>query len=261
MNAIELTHVTVAYGRNEVVHDLSLAIPVGQLCGIVGPNGSGKSTLLKTINGVVEPRAGSVQVTGRPLARMGRREIARMQAVVPQETVVAFPFSVGEIVSMGRAPHLGALQFEGTEDLAAVRRALEVTDTLQFADRLLSELSGGEKQRVVIARAIAQEAPQMLLDEPTSFLDLKHQLTIYELIGRLRKRSDLTVVVVSHDVNLAAQHCDRLVMLKAGRIYADGSPAEVLTKDNILAVYDTQVVVAAHPHTAAPWVMPYCGGE
>ncbi len=256
MTAIQLDNVTVAYDGRDVIHGLDLSITKGQFCGIIGTNWSCKSTLHNTMNGTLRPREGTVRIDGRDLSQMKRRRIAQLQAVVPQETVVAFPFTVGEIVLMGRAPHMGLLAFEGEKDLAAVREALEETETEAFVNRLLSELSGGEKQRVIIARALAQEAEQLLLDEPTSFLDLKHQVAIYGLIRRLNREREITVVAVSHDVNLAAQFCGRLVLISDGRVFADGSPAEVLTEANIREVYGTPVVVGTNERTGTPWVMP-----
>ena len=199
-----------------MLNGISLAIDRGEIAGIIGPNGSGKTTLLKLLSKVLKQESGSIRLMGRDLASMKHKEIARIVGVVPQGTSIAFSFTVREVVLMGRSPHLGILQMEQEADLKIADNAMGLTDTLELADRNIDELSGGECQRVIIARALAQEPKIMLLDEPTSYLDINHQLEIFDLIKRLNKERDLTVVIVSHDLNMAAEYCDRLILLKDG---------------------------------------------
>ncbi len=185
-----------------------------------------------------------------------RKEIAKVMAVVPQGTSIAFPFTVREVVLMGRSPHLGLLQMERESDLRIADNAMALTDSLEIAERSIDELSGGERQRVIIARALSQEPKIMLLDEPTSHLDINHQVEIFDLIKRLNSEQGLTVVVVSHDLNMAAEYCDRIVLLRNGRVYKDGSPKEVISEANIREVYNANVVVLDNIITGAPHIIP-----
>ena len=173
---------------------------------------------------------------------------------MPQNTIISFPFAAQEIVLMGRAPHLGMFQVEGQKDFKIVQQAMRYTNSLEFADRKINELSGGERQRVIIARALAQEPKIILLDEPTAHLDLKYQVEIFDLVRQLNQENQMTVVVVSHDLNLAGAYCDRLVLLKDGRIYEIGTPKKILTEENIRAVYDAEVLVSPNPLTGAPHI-------
>ncbi|MFC1718009.1 heme ABC transporter ATP-binding protein [Candidatus Poribacteria bacterium] len=255
-SVIEASGIKYRYSRDWVLDGLSLTIEEGEIAGIIGPNGSGKTTVLKLLSKVLKQESGSVRLMGRDIASMKQKEIAKIIAVVPQGTSIAFPFTVREIVLMGRSPHLGLLQMERESDVKIADNAMALTDTFEFADRSIDELSGGERQRVIVARALAQEPEIMLLDEPTSFLDINHQIEIFDLIKRLNGERGLTVVIVSHDLNMAAEYCDRLILLKNGSVYKDGSPREVITEAYIREVYEANVVVSDNAITGAPHITP-----
>jgi iron complex transport system ATP-binding protein len=251
-----MERVDFAYANAPVLTGLDLTVAAGSITGILGPNGSGKTTLVRLASAALRPAAGRVNVFGTDLAELPARERARLVAVVPQETHPVFDFTVEEIVRMGRAPHLGLLGLEGPRDRAIARGAMERCDVTHVATRSFRALSGGERQRVMLARALAQEARLLLLDEPTAFLDLKHRLAVYALLGRLHRENGLTVVVVSHDINLAARYCDRLVLLRGGSIAADGAPADVLRPDPIRSVYEVEVEIRTDPSSGRPFVIP-----
>jgi iron complex transport system ATP-binding protein len=206
------------------------------------------------MDGLSRPQEGEVLLNGVPLSSLGRSEIAKKIAMVSQDSYFRFPFSVLEVVLMGRFPHLGRMQFEGKDDLEVAKRALKSTHTEKLAKRSIDELSGGEKQRVLIARALTQEPKIILLDEPTSFLDLKYKGEIFKLIIQLNREEGLSVVIVSHDLDLVAQYCHQVMMLKNGRPYVIGPPAEVITDENIKKVYECPVIVDQHPLTGRPRV-------
>ena len=254
--ALAMERLSFAYGRTPILAGLDLTVATGTITGILGPNGSGKTTLVRLASAALRPTAGRISLFGNDLASLPTRERARRVAVVPQETHPVFEFTVEEIVGMGRAPHLGLLGLEGPQDRRIAREAMERCEVIQLAARSFRALSGGERQRVMLARALAQEARLLLLDEPTAFLDLKHRLAVYALLGRLHRENGLTVVIVSHDINLAARHCDRLVLLRRGAIAADGTPAEVLRPDPIRSVYEVEVEVRADPSSGRPFVIP-----
>ena len=251
----KLTGIRAAYDSADVLRDIGLHINVGEFVGIVGPNGSGKSTLLKTMVGALRPASGTVSLDGRSVSSIRGRDLARRVAVVPQDSQVAFEFTVLEVVLMGRAPHLRRFQMEKRPDLDLAADALTRTNLLQHADRRIGELSGGERQRAMIARALAQQTDVLLLDEPTAHLDLSYQVEILDLLKRENESHGKTVVVVLHDLNLAAEFCHRLIMLKDGRVYADGIPAEVITVENVREVYGTSVWVRKHPTSGRPYVL------
>lgn len=263
--AIAVEQVSFRYGRELpgrpwTIERVSFDVARGEVLGIVGPNGSGKSSLLKLLAGLLRAGSGQIHVLGQASSDLSPIALARMLAVVLQEQTQVFPFTVAETVLMGRFPHRQAGWWSfGSEsdtpgDLACAQRAMAETDVLSLADRPVSELSGGELQRVMIARALAQDPAILLLDEPTAFLDINHQLDICSLISRLRDERQLTVVLVSHDLNIASQYCDRVLMLKAGRLSHIGSPAETIKPDVLQAVYECEVVVDAHPQTGKPRV-------
>jgi iron complex transport system ATP-binding protein len=252
---LEAEGVGFAYGRRPAIADVTLALAGGDMLAIAGPNGSGKSTLLALLSGVRRPSAGVVRLAGRDLASYGRRELAQRIAVVPQETAALFPYTVAEMVLMGRAPHLRGLGLDGAHDLAVAERAMARTGVLALAARPLTELSGGERQRVIVARALAQEPRLLLLDEPTTFLDLRHAIEILELIADLNRREGLTVVAVLHDLTIAAMYFPRVAFLRAGRLVADGPPRAVITEATIRAVFDADVRVREDPD-GVPTVRP-----
>lgn len=228
----------------------------GDLVGVIGPNGSGKTTLLRLLAGTLAPSTGTVSLEGRPLSDWSRRETARRIAYVPQETHSSFDFSVLDLVVMGRFPHLGTFALEGPEDLAIARRALEATGTLGLESRSFNTLSGGEKQRVVIASALAQSADLLLLDEPTASLDVGHQLDVTALLARLNREQGVTMVLSTHDLNFAASLCRRLVLLREGRMLASGPTGAVLTAGAVRALYDVEADVDRHKRAGHLTVTP-----
>ena len=241
--------VAVTLGDKRVLDGVSLEVPSGEWLSIVGPNGAGKSTLLRYLTGAVRG-TGSVELDGRPVAGLHRRDRARLLALVPQAPVVPPGVTVADYVLLGRTPHLHPLAMEAPGDVAAVHDALAHLDLLDFAERDVATLSGGERQRVLIARALAQAAPIVLLDEPTTALDVGHQQQVLELVDDLRRAHDLTVVTTMHDLTLAGQYADRLLLLDEGRVVIDGTPAEVLTEEHLAAYYGARVRIiyeGGHP--------------
>jgi iron complex transport system ATP-binding protein len=235
---------------------VDLDVRPGELLALFGPNGAGKSTLLRILSGRLAPDEGRVEVDGRPAASYGRRGLARLVATVPQETAVHLPYTVGEIALMGRAPYVGRLALEGRADVAAARAALEAVGLWALRDRPAGEVSGGERQRAVIARALAQEAPFLVLDEPTAFLDVRHQVAVYRLLRELAHRDGRAILAASHDVNLAAQYADRAALLgRDGRLAAVGAPGEVLRPDLLREVFEAEVEVARHARTGRPYIV------
>jgi iron complex transport system ATP-binding protein len=262
LQAVELTF---GYGDTPVLRDVSLDVPSGGFVGIIGPNGSGKTTLLRLLAGTRKPQHGTVLLDGTPLGSIRRAEIARRMAVVPQETHLAFDYSVLEVVLMGRYPHLGVFEIEGPADVALAREALAATGTAALEDRTFTTLSGGEKQRVIIAAALAQisastrtqaDPAVLLLDEPTAALDLKYQLETAALLRDLHDAHALSVVVSTHDLNFAAALCRTLVMLKGGQVLAAGPVEEVLTPARVAQLYDVEADVTRHARTGYLTVVP-----
>lgn len=249
------------YDKRDVLKGVSLDVRRGEFLGIIGPNGSGKSTLLRLMSRALTPSGGSVSIEGMDMAGMDPKSLARRLAFVPQETSIDFAFSVWEIALMGRIPYLGRLQAETGKDISIVERALKATDTLSIRHKDINGLSAGERQRVVIAKAIAQEPVLLFLDEPTSHLDIGHQAMTLDMLKKLNKDKGLTIVIVMHDLNLASEYCDRLIMLESGSIFAQGSPGEVLTYQNIEKVYKTVVVVKKNPISSKPYVLLVSGRE
>lgn len=252
---LEARNLRFRYGVAPVIDDVSLRVQAGEMVGLIGPNGSGKSTLIRLLSGIIRPDGGEVRLNGRPLGAYPRRELAQRIAVVPQDTLIEFPFSVTEVVLMGRAPHLAGFAFEGERDLEVARAAMQRTGVLELAERGIHELSGGERQRVILARALAQESDLLLLDEPTAFLDIHHEVDIYDLLQDLQHEGR-SIVTVLHDLNVAALYCDRVALLKAGRVVAAGPPSEVISRGTLTAVYGTDVYVDTNPVTGAVNVLP-----
>ena len=242
MSAIATRDLSVTLGRRVVVRDVDLDVPSGQWVGLIGPNGAGKTTLLRAVAGLV-PYEGTVTLHGIPADELSRRDRARELAVVPQDPSTPPWMTVAEYVLLGRTPHLGPLAKEGARDREAAARALARLDLLGFVERRLGTLSGGEKQRVVVARALAQEAAIVLLDEPTAALDIGHQQQALDLLDGLRAESGLTLVAAMHDLTLAAQYADRMLLLDGGRVVADGAPTEVLTAAVIARHYGAAIDV------------------
>ncbi len=249
---IEVNSVSFRYHEAWVLQEVSFRVERGEFVGVIGPNGSGKTTLLKLLYRFLAPQRGEILIELAPMKKMDRRDIAKRIAVVAQETQVLFPFSVLETVLMGRSPYLGSLLFESEKDLEIARKAMEWTKILPFSGRSIDELSGGERKRVFIARALAQEPEVILLDEPTANLDIQHQIDFLDLILTLNRERGLTIVMATHDMNLASEFCDRLILLQEGRIYQTGTPEEVVTKENIESVYGCGVWVDRHPVSGMP---------
>ncbi|OGW67314.1 MAG: iron ABC transporter ATP-binding protein [Nitrospirae bacterium RIFCSPLOWO2_02_FULL_62_14] len=239
---------------------VSCDVGEGEILGIIGPNGSGKSTLLKLLGALLLPQQGTIRLQERPLDSFSRQELARIVAYVPQQSSVIFPFTLAEFVLMGRFPHrrtggvLGGFGWETAEDLRAAGQAMEAMEILHLADRAISDVSGGERQRAFIACALAQAPRVLLLDEPTVFLDLRHQVDICAIMRRLNREQGLTVVWVSHDLNLASQYCDRLLLLQDGALARLGAPSAVLQPEVIESVYRCPVLVDRHPASGVPRV-------
>ena len=252
MPLLSVDGVSFKYGEQWVLRGIGFEVAKGDFLGVIGPNGSGKTTLLRVIDGILKPQEGEVRLEGTEVGRLRREALARSVAVVPQYSALAFPFSVEEVVLMGRSPHLGRWRFEGERDLRIAREAMEMTDTLALAARDMESLSGGERQRVLIARALAQEPRLMLLDEPTAFLDIRHQVDFFDRIRALNRERGLTVIAVTHDINLAAHYCDRIILLKDGRIEAAGPVEDVITEEHIRKAYETKILVDRHPGTGSP---------
>lgn len=256
---LSVERITCGYGLSPVLADFSLTVGQGDFLGIVGPNGSGKSTLVRAISRALPPTAGTVQLNRRDIFAMRPSEIAREVAVLGQETAIDYEFTVYEVVLMGRLPHLSPFKGETERDYAAVRRAMAVTDTTPLKDRLVTTLSGGERQRVLVARALAQEPKLLILDEPTAHLDIAHQVELLDLTRRLNQEENLTVIAVLHDLNLASQYAMRLLMMKAGDRFIEGTPQEVVTEENVAAVFGSMVRVIPHPLEGTPHVILLSG--
>lgn len=249
-----LNAVSFSYGTQWHLEGIDFALKRGELVGMIGPNGSGKSTLLKIMDGLLKIERGEILLLNRPIYSYRRNEVARQIAMVPQESIFRFAFSVLEVVLMGRFAHLGLFPFETKQDMEIARESMRLTGTLDLERRSINTLSGGEKQRVLIARALTQKAQFILLDEPTSLLDIRHKVEIFDLISSLIRTQGVSVVIVSHDISLAAQYCHRMLLLDHGRIYRTGRPEEVVTADNISAVYRCPVLVDKNPITQTPRV-------
>lgn len=251
---LELRGVALSFGGNPILRRIDLGLGEGEVLGLLGRNGSGKTTLIRVVTRVLRPDAGEVLLNGQPLEAYSRRELALAIGVVPQETTVPFAFRALEVVLMGRAPHLGLLGFETSQDLACAAQAMERVGIAHLAERPVTRLSGGERQLVVLARALAQDSPILLLDEPTAFLDLRHRLEVLSLVRELA-RAGRSALVVSHDLGLAARFCDRLALLGDGEILAQGPPSEVLTPANLRRAFEIESEVVIGPE-GVPLVVP-----
>ena len=238
---IAAENITYAYETSLVLKDLSVSIKEKDYIGLIGPNGSGKSTLLKVMGGILKTDSGSIQFKKSHVSKINKKLFAQSVSLIPQDHPMIFPFKVSEIVMMGRHPYLSPLSFESEEDFDITRRAMETTMTSQFADRYFNEISGGEKQRVMIASALAQKPEIMLLDEPTSALDLKYQVQILNILKNLNVHHNMTLVMAMHDLNLASRFCNRLLLLNEGKIVRDGTPKQVLEKNILEQVYGIEI--------------------
>lgn len=249
------------YSKEPVIKGISLDIGKGDFIGIIGPNGSGKSTLLRLISRVLSPRQGSITMGERDIAAINLKEFCRKVAFVPQDTLISFSFTAWEIVLMGRIPYLKRMQAESKNDFSIAENSLLLTDTRHLKEKQINELSAGERQRVIIAKALAQEPELLLLDEPTSHLDIGHQVQILDLLKKLNRAHNLTIVMVLHDLNLASEYCGRIILLDDGKIFKEGTAADVLTYQNIETVYKTVVVVNKSPINSKPYVVLVSGAK
>ncbi|MGI6038211.1 MAG: heme ABC transporter ATP-binding protein [Limnochordia bacterium] len=255
---LDIKGITFRYVQEkQVLQGIDLTVEAGDFLGIIGPNGCGKTTLLKIIAKALRPQGGIIRLMDRPLAQLSQREIAQRLGVVPQRWQTGFAYTVKEVVGMGRFAHKKLLRPTSTRDRQVIDRAMELTQVAHLARRPITQLSGGELQRVLIAQALAQNPQVLLLDEATSNLDINHQMEIMELIKELNDSDGLTVIAVMHDLNMAAQYCQRLVLLQQGQIFAQGTPEEVLTPDNIRQVYGTNVRIRKDPLSGRPFIMAY----
>lgn len=258
---IQVNCVHFRYGATTVLQEIDLSLEQGEFTCIIGPNGSGKSTLLKNLAALLTPGKGEIILDGKELRRWARKEIALRLATVSQGRGAGFNFVVEDVVAMGRYPYIDRFSPMREADRRAVNRAMHLTGCYHLRERELFALSGGEQQRVILARALAQETPYLLLDEPTSFLDLGYQVELLELLQSLNTRERVTIVAVMHDLNLASRYCRKLIMLYRGKIYACGTPKEVLTRENILEVYRTEVLIEPHPLGGSPQIIPISTGS
>lgn len=251
---LRVENVSFRYTVRPVLQHITFEVQAGEFLSLIGPNGSGKTTLLRLIARLHSPSSGRVLLDGVRLSGYSHTDIARRIAYVPQDHPTVFPFTVMEVVLMGRSPHLRGVGFERAEDIAIANEMMELTDITALADHPITDLSGGERQRAYLARALAQQASILLLDEPNAHLDIAHQLSIFTIIKQLKSRKAITVISVSHDLNLAAVYSDRILMLQGGEIVALGVPAEVLTSQLISRVFGTPVLVDRHPLNNGPRV-------
>jgi len=252
---------TVRFGEAEILHEVSLAVGRGEFLTVIGPNGAGKSTLLRCFDGILEPSAGRVLIDDRPLTEIARRELARTVSYVPQPDAGPLDYSVRSFVEMGRFPHVNAWAALTEADAETVTDAMELTGVAELADRSMSSLSGGERQRASIAAALAQGGSILLLDEPTSFLDYRHQVQILDLLDRLHDEGGMTIVAVTHDLNSTVASSDWVLALKEGRVAATGQPAELLDTDALAAIYDADFRLIEGGHRGLPLVLPARNGS
>jgi len=258
---LEIQSLSVSYGKSTptrwlALEQVSLSVQPGEILVVIGPNGAGKSTLIRAVSGALPSLSGSVLVNGTDLAQLSAGQRSRRLAVVPQARQLPAAFSVYQAVLMGRTPYLGWLGQTSSQDHSLARRALEQTLSLELADRRVGELSGGEQQRILLARALAQDTPVLLLDEPTTHLDLQHQSSLLNLVRKLASEKKLAVLMVLHDLNLASLYADRVALLVAGKVRACGLPAEVLTAQDLTSVYNVPVHVVPHPDYGSPLILP-----
>jgi iron complex transport system ATP-binding protein len=253
---LEVEKLSAGYAEKMVLEDVSFQVAAGEVLAVIGPNGAGKSTLVRAISGVLTPHSGSIRISGKSVVGMNFLQRARHLAVLPQTRQLPGDFTVYQTILLGRTPYLNWLGSPGKTDHEHVRWAMERTQILEFADRRVGELSGGEQQLVLLARALAQDTPVLLLDEPTTHLDLEHQSRILKLVWKLASETNRAVLMVIHDINWAGLYANRVAIFKRGRIFAIGKPKEVLTSENLQQVYNISVDIIPHPEYDTPLVLP-----
>lgn len=253
---LSIKDVSFSYGDKRVLRGINLDIKERELVGLVGPNGCGKSTLLKLVSGVMPPNDGTISLVGTNVNSLSPRQLARKVAVMPQTAEIPPTFTTFEIALMGRTPHLGLLQWENRNDYEKTQAAMEMTDCWDLANQPIGTVSGGERQRVLLARALAQETPLLLLDEPTANLDLSYQTSVFDLVVKLIQERGGAVLAAIHDLTLAAQYCDRIALVHQGSILSEGTAEEVFTKVNLRTIYGVEPVLGIHPTTGMPVVLP-----
>ncbi len=241
--ALAAKNISYKYKKNRVLENISFFVQKGEFFIVIGPNGSGKTTIAKIIAGIIKPEKGRVKISGLNIDNYSVKKLAQKIAFVPQDIPIDFPFGVKEIAFMGRYPHNGFFGIETEKDMEIVKQAMEFTAVASLADRKLSSLSGGEKQRVFIASAICQQSEIIILDEPTAALDLSHQIHIMDLLCKLKKKENLTIIMISHDLNLAAMYGEKILLLKNGKIAKIGAPSEVMTKPILESIYECELIV------------------
>jgi iron complex transport system ATP-binding protein len=256
MQILDTENISLIFRDKLVLENISFSVTAGEFFVIIGPNGAGKTSLLKVLAGLQKTQHGSVTIKNRNITKYRRRNLSQIMAIVPQHIEVGFPFTVADTVIMGRTPHLGILGMEGKEDYLRAREAMEFTEVAHLAERKLYQLSGGELQRVIIARAICQQPEIILLDEPTTALDPAHQLKIMDLMEKFRREKGTTIIMVSHDLNLASMYGDRLLLLKEGSIVETGAPKSVLNKELLEKSYGCRMMVDESPLGQAARVTP-----
>jgi len=254
---LKVLGIEFSYGSSKVLEKITFSLEKGEIVGIIGPNGAGKTTLLKTISGILKPHKGLVLIDNKHVHSMDEKEIAKELGVIRQDQPISFSFTALDIVLMGRNPYLNRFQLEGSKDFEIAKKAMEITKTWHLANRLISEVSGGERQKIMIARALAQMPKILLLDEPTLHLDINNQLEIMELLKELSIKKDLLIIMAIHDFNLAASYCKKLILLDKGKIVSIGKPEEVLTEENIFKVFKIKVIPKKHPITNSLFIIPF----
>ncbi|MFC1501225.1 ABC transporter ATP-binding protein [Elusimicrobiota bacterium] len=251
---LDIKNLSCGYGKKEIIKNISLSIEKGDILGMIGPNGAGKTTLLRAITKILKLTSGNILFKNKNILNIPTLNLAQSIATVPQFTSIPFSFTVGELVMMGRFPHIKRLQNPSEHDINIVNRSMEITDITEQKERNVNELSGGEIQRAVLAQALAQEPELLLLDEPTAHLDIKHQVDLLNIIQRLNKETSLTVIMINHDLNLSSEFCKRITLLDEGKIIKIGKPDEVLTSSIIFDIYKTKVNVTKNPVSSKPHV-------
>lgn len=256
MELLEAKNLKFRYGKKSVLDGVSFNVKKGEFISIIGPNGSGKSTLLKTLNNIYNPWKGKILIDGKNIKNFRQKKIAKIMALVLQDSNIDYEFTVEEIILMGRHPHKGRFEKEDGDDYKIIEESLEMTNTTYLRNRIITEISGGERQRVMIAKALAQKPKIILLDEPTSNLDINHQIEILKLLKDMNKQNGTTIILVIHDINLAIRYSDKVIMLNEGKILDMGKPEEVITRENIEKVYNMKVNIDRNKHTDSLYITP-----